>query len=297
MGDRLRRYFRQVGISCRKAAFPAILLTIGMMVACSIRQIELTPYHYILCLLFCYALSCIMTLIRDHTILMESIHRIHAELIGNTFGGFRRCDRIFSKAMQCYYAHQYRDALEYYLVIREESLTERENAVCSYYIGRCYHHMGCAGHARQYYETALAQGFDRNHALLFLARSSAECGDLDAAMTYYQPLLDEPPIAFPFLYTDVGFAYLRQKHPNEAMHWFQISIEKGANYAMALGGMAVACLYLRKTEESRVYYHKALLFHIEEAAYFKRFYADIYYETQGEVFTPGLPKEAAEHKE
>ncbi len=312
MGDRLRRYGKQLIKLAFQAALPA-LLTYGLLIGSFVLRglpddADFAPGVYLRILLACFLLIYIITCVMNYKQMIHAALRTDEHLIGRTFGGFRQQDRLFCDGMDAYAAKHPRSALEQFLAVQEFDLTPKETGVLSFYIGRCYQMLDCPSNAVTFYEKARENGFSAPFSTLFEARSCMECGDFDRSFELFQSLLEnDPPEEFFFLYTDIGFLFIRQKKPDEAEKWFQESIEKKQNYAFALSGMAIAALQKGDFPAAQDYHYKALINRLEDAVSFRRYFDETkrqmleqhpeWSEKTGAVKkTPKIPQEAAEPK-
>ena len=279
MGNWLRKYAAQLGKVAEKAAFWALLID-GVLIAGFVKRgapesAELNPLYYLELLLLCYGACFIATCVIEHRSLVRAAVRLDSELIGNVFGGLRKQDRLFSDGLEAYSKERARTALEHFLAVREYDLTDAETGVLSFYIGRCYQMLRCPSNAVSYFETAREKGFSAHYATLFEARSYAEGGDYERSLRLFQDLLENnPPEDFYFLYTDIGFLFIRQRKPDEAVEWFQQSIAKKQNYAFALSGMAIAALQKGDFITAQDYHYKALVNHLDEPAAFRKYFEE-----------------------
>ncbi len=277
MGDRLRRLTARVLNIAVKAAMPGIIIYSGLLISFVLRgtpgNAQFSPSMHLKLVLVSYLTALFATLVMEYKALQRAAVRVDEELIGNTFGGFRKPDKLFCAGMDCYMRDESRQALEQFLEVQKYELTEQETGVLSFYIGRCYQILGCPANAVPYYETAIRSGFPRHFAKLFQARSYSEGGDFERSFEAFQDLLDhDPPPEFYFLYTDIGYLFIKQKKPEQAIEWFQRSIEKRQNYAFALSGMAIASLQLGDFAAAKDYRYKALINQLSEPRQFRSYY-------------------------
>ena len=279
MGSMLRRYTAQLGKTAMAAAFPALVIYAVIVAFFGISGTphgkEMLPVNYVELLLLIYAASFIASCVLARQSLINAATRPDHDLIGDAFGGLRKQDKLFSDAMDAYIKERPRTALERFLAVREFELTDKELGVLSFYIGRCYQMLHCPSNAVGCYETAREKGFSEHYAKLFEARSLAEGGDYTRSFRLFNELLDNnPPDDFYFLYTDIGFLFIRQKLPEQAAEWFEKSIEKQQNYAFALSGMAIASLQKGDFAAAQDYHYKALVNHLDEPAAFRKYYEE-----------------------
>lgn len=280
MGDRLRKYTKQLGKLCAKAGLPALLIYAAVIGAMIFRGMPeenlLQPVMYLRLLLICFLIAFVAACVLHYKDMMQAILRTDEHLIGKNFGGFRKQDKLFCAGMESYSADRPREALEYFLAVQDEfELTDAESGVLSFYLGRCYQMLDCPSNAVTYYQTARTKGFSEPFAKLFEARSHAECGDFANSLALFEDLLEhDPPKEFFFLYTDIGYLYIKQKQPEQAEEWFRRSIELKQNYAFALGGMAIASLQKGNFADAQDYYYKALVNRLENAVGFRRYFEE-----------------------
>ena len=277
MGDRLRRLTARLLNIAFKAAMPGLIIYSGLLISLVARgvpkRINISPSVHLILVLTSYLTALFATLILEYREVQRAAVRVDEELIGETFRGFGKPDKLFCAGMDSYMRDEPRKALEQFLAVQDYDLTEQETGVLSFYIGRCYQILSCPSNAAPYYETAIRNGFPRHFAKLFQARCYSECGDFERSFTAFQDLLDhDPPPEFYFLYTDIGYLFLRQRKPEEAVEWFQRSIRERKNYAFALSGMAIASLQLGDFAAAKDYRYKALLNRLKEPSQFRSYY-------------------------
>lgn len=278
MGDRLRKYTKQLGKLSIKAGLPGMLIYAGLIGSFVIRgtpqQKEYQPIIYLRLLLACYLIAFLITCVLHYQEMIHAILRTDEQLIGKNFGGFRKQDKLFCSGLEAYSADHPREALEYFLAVQNDyKLTESESGVLSFYLGRCYQMLDCPSNAITYYQTARTKGFSETFAKLFEARSCAECGDFANSLALFEDLLEhDPPKEFFFLYTDIGYLFIKQKQPEQAEEWFQKSIDLKQNYAFALGGMAIAALQKGEFADAQDYHYKALVNHLDNAIGFRKYF-------------------------
>ncbi len=280
MGDRLRKYTKQLGKLAARAGLPGLLIYGILLGSFSLRDPsqygELQPIIYLRILIVCYLIVFAVTCALHYKDMVHAILRADEHLIGKNFGGFRKQDKLFCAGMEAYAADRPREALEYFLSVQNDfELTQTESGVLSFYLGRCYQMLDCPSNAITYYQSARENGFSEPFAKLFEARSYAECGDFTNSLSCFQDLLDnDPPAEFYFLYTDIGYLYIKQNQPEQAEEWFRKSIEHKQNYAFALGGLAIAALQNGNFSKAQEYHYQALINHLENAVGFRKYYEE-----------------------
>lgn len=278
MGDRLRKYKNQLLRLAFQAGLPGLLIY-GVLIGSFVvrgtpHDADFQPLVYLRLLLLCYAAAFIVTCVLHYKEMIHAILRSDEHLIGKNFGGFRKQDKLFCAGMEAYAADRPREALEYFLAVQKDfSLTESESGVLSFYLGRCYQLLDCPSNAVTYYQNARAKGFSEPFSKLFEARSCSECGDFQNSLKLFEDLLEnDPPKEFFFLYTDIGYLFIKQKQPDTAEEWFRKSIDKKQNYAFALGGMAIASLQKGDFAAAQDYHYKALVNRLENAVSFRKYF-------------------------
>lgn len=279
MGERFIKYQKQLFKLAGAAAFPALIL-FGGLVACFVIKgapggTDPAPLYYFRLLLLCYAASFIVTCVTEYKSLIHAATRADSDLIGRCFGSFRKQDRLFCEGMSLYSQDRARAALESFLQVKDYELTDSESGVLAFYIGRCYQMLKCPSNAVSFYQEAREKGFSAPYAMLFEARSHAEGGDYKTSLQLFTDLLEHnPPKDFYFLYTDIGFLFIRQKLPDQAAEWFEKSIAKKQNYAFALSGMAIASLQKGDFTAAQDYHYKALVNHLDDPNSFRKYFEE-----------------------
>lgn len=280
MGDRLRKYVRQLLRVALHAAMPALIIFAILLGSFVLRgtphNIDFPPLIYLRLLIICYATAFVTTCVLDARALVHAAERPDAHLIGKNFGGFRAVDKRFSEGLEAYAGNHIRQALDIFLDVQADfTLTAEEQGVLSFYLGRCYQILHCPSNAVTYYRKARDNGFSAPFSTLFEARSCAESGDFENAFTLFQQLIEnDPPKEFYFLYTDVGYLFLKQKKPDTAIEWFEKSITLKQNYAFALSGMAIASLQKGDFPAAQDYHYKALINRLEDPISFRKYYEE-----------------------
>lgn len=279
MGGRIRKYIRQLLRIAVVSGFPGIIIFVILLASFVLRgtphNVEFSPAVYLRLLGLCYASAFIATSVLEYRSLIHAATKADAHLIGKAFGGFRKQDKLFCDAMDLYAKDRIREALELYLQVQDYPLSDAETGVLSFYIGRCYQLLSCPSNAIPFYEKALNNGFSEPFAQLFKARSYADGGNFDESYRLFCDILEhDPPKEFYFLYTDIGFLYIRQKQPEQAEKWFQKSIAEMKNYAFALSGMAIASLQKGDFKAAQDFHYKALVNRLDNPSQFRRYYED-----------------------
>lgn len=276
---RTRKYLAQMLQISFHAAMPGIIIysiLLGSFVLQGLPQDAVfTPLIYLRLLLWCYLTALFATLLVELRSMTRLGNRGNEYLIGKHFGGFRKQDNLFSSAMDAFSNEYYRMALEEFLEVQKFELTTAETGVLSFFIGRCYQMLGCPANAITCFVKAREDGFSEPFSMLFEARCCVETGEYERSLTLFQQLLDHrPPREFYFLYTDIGFLYLRQQKPDEAIEWFRQSMYRRMNYAVALSGTAIAFLQKGDFRAANDYQVKALMNRMKDGAAFRKYFSE-----------------------
>lgn len=259
MGERFRRVFRYLFSLLIDSAAPAMLI-IGLLLSFLLGAPSLMPEdpQYYFFMLYCVIwIACAANVAAHRRMLPpKGTPEYHAAV--KLFGGNHRADKLFSKGIEAFVQSELPYALELFLQAYELPLKDSQKSACSYYIARCYHAMGCCSNARQFYAAADEGGFAPEYTLLFYARCCGHAGDVDASMELYRRLMELNAPRMELAEVDMGMMLLNNDRPKEALEWFRRAEQEGKSYADALGGIAVALLYLGDEDQSADYYRKAL---------------------------------------
>lgn len=280
MGDRLRKQGRRLLAAAWDAALPALVIFVTVLLSLQVRGIleenRIPLRTAVILLLLCYLTAYPIMLIL-HGDSYGTAQRVDASLIGNAFGSFSKRDKSFCKGLEYYAAASPHMALEHFLDVRDHyTLTEREKGICAFYIGRCYQLISCPSNAISNYREAYEKGFPEAESLLFLARSYCESGAFDESYDVYMDMLDRDlPAEFGYVYTDLGFLFLKQNQPEEAIPWFQKSIAKQMNFPYALGGLSVAMLQQGKFRKAKQYLTLAVTNRMPQARLFRQYFSEV----------------------
>ncbi|MCQ2418017.1 MAG: tetratricopeptide repeat protein [Oscillospiraceae bacterium] len=306
MGGSFRRYTKQLGKIAVLSGFPCTILFLILMAVLTAVQKEETVFSPLLALRFlavCYAAGFFLTCVVKYQSLIHAAIRPDAHLIQKNFNGLRMQDRMFCDGMDQYAQNHPRQALDYFLEVQKMELTASESGVLSFYIGRCYQLLNCPSHAISYYQKAGENGFSKPFAQLFEARSQAESGCFEESYRLFCDILEhDPPKEFYFLYTDIGYLFVKQKMPDQAEEWFQRSIQEKQNYAFALSGMAIVSLQRGQFKAAQDYHYRALVNKLENPTAFLHYYEDtktlmLNAHPEWDSQTGCVPAEAAEQTE
>lgn len=202
-------------------------------------------------------------------------HQFDDDLIGNAFTGINRKSRRFEKGLNLFHKNNFRMALEAFTDLgREENgLSKQETAVNEFYRGRCYDILDAYPNAIICYKNAQENGFYIPELPIFIARCYSINGDPKRAMAIYESLMDEKNYKYSHkLRCEMGNVYLKEYDGEEALKWFNDSIERHEDYANALGGAAIANVLLGKYEEAEKLYKLAITHNIDNPVDFIKYY-------------------------
>ncbi len=275
MGDVLRRYLSVIGRSVKKAALPALLVGYGLALCFYISGQELDLSTLAALVALSHLMFSLCGFLYEMTMRNFRIERLDLEIIGRTFSGMRRIDRMFCNALTMLSEENPVEALDLLLELEKAELTEQERMLVLFYTARCYQLTGYTANSIQRYHAAQALGMQNDYLFLFLGRSLTEGGEYEEAEACYQTLLQRETRSFFCVRTDLGMLFLRQRKGSMALRWFTESMNRHENYAFALGGCALSYLLLGDPEQSRTYYEKAILNQIPDLEGFQAYYQEV----------------------
>jgi tetratricopeptide (TPR) repeat protein len=192
--------------------------------------------------------------------------------------GGKRC-RLFHKAYRCYQESDFNEALNIFNEIKDYNLREREGAVLSFYIGRCYQFMGYSTNASMHFRDSIDKGIEVDEVYTLCGREMVSCGNFSAAEEVYNELLKKGSDS-DYIYTDMGMLYIKANEPEKALEAFSTSIKKHYNYAFAMGGCALAYLLKKDAANAKFFFGQAVLNNIDDVEGFTEYYVSVA-ETQG----------------
>lgn len=198
------------------------------------------------------------------------------ELISGGFrAGLKR--KVLISAVEKLREGEFNDALEIFRDLKDESLTDSEQGVLSFYTAICYNHMGYPTNAGHAAAEAAEKETCLPDSLLMAARNFSLAGSRGTAEEYYERLLPiaEEKLIFPFIYNEMGKVYIADSKPEKARYSFGKAMENGLDPVTAQGGMALACLMEKKTDEACEWYRLALISGISDPEGFKRYCGQI----------------------
>lgn len=182
--------------------------------------------------------------------------------------------KLFRKANMLFEGDSVVDALNLFKDINTDKLTNREKAVLSYYIGRCYQLTGYPANAAIAYGDAIDGGYPDDLVYIFAARCESFNKNYEKSLEYYNTLL-ENKTAIDYVYTDIGMMYLKANDGAKALEAFEKSIELNVNSTFAEGGCALAYLLMGELEKSKDFYNRALLNGVDDEEGFKQYYDEV----------------------
>lgn len=202
-------------------------------------------------------------------------HRYDSDLIGRNFVGISKKSRLFRQSVENIFTRHVNTALNGFKELEENysgELEDGEKPLVAFYTARCYDLMQYYPNAAIYYNKAASLGMKSDVLIMLTARCKGEMGDMKEAQSLYDSLSANGPLRM-FVRTDIGRLYLRRNDAENALKWYQDSINRHENYAEALGGAAIANVMLHNFDKAAEQYKAALLNHIPDpksyAAYYK----------------------------
>lgn len=260
MNERFRRVFRYLFSLLLVSSAPAMLI-IGLLLSFLLGAPSLMPEdpQYYFFMLYCVIwISCAAN-VAAHKRMMPAKGTLEYHTAVDVFGGNRHTDKLFSKAMAAFVQNEIHYALELFLQVYALPLNDAQKSACAYYIARCYQTMQFPANARQFFAAADEGGFAPEYTLFFYARCCGRMGDVEDSLRLYERLAKVGGLYSEVIETDIGMMLTHNDRHEEALEWFRRAEQSGKSYANALGGIAVALLFLGSEEESAEYYRKAML--------------------------------------
>ncbi len=285
MGEKLRLWLREMQSAAKRATCPAFLLSLLFALWNLFSgQTDMDSRDYSVLWLYVLLYALVICTVIEYRLDLDrkryAFGRVDERLLGSLFGGWSKKDRLFCRSLNCLsMEHHPSKALQGFLAVLEQDLTDAERAACCFYTGQCYAACGCWLNATQYYRTAGDLGFHPPVQQLLLSRALTAMGEYDEAasvlLTLEQLPDNQKDPELCCVCTDLGFVYLKKKDGASACTWFRTAMERGENYSTALGGMAAACCLTGEAEKSQNFYQRALLNGIPDPESFKQYYASI----------------------
>ena len=204
----------------------------------------------------------------------NAFHRFDEDIIGNAFTGLDKNSVMFEKGVEALHELYIHHALDIFTDINSSGrhFSKHEEAVLSFYRGRCYNLLGIFPNAVICYDNAAECGLDIPALPLFTARCCIETGDTERALSILMEMLDSSSPNSTGVRAEIGKLYLRLGNGEAALKWFNDSIEHGQCYADSLGGIALANIILHNNEKAEEFKRAALLNHITNPKGFIEYY-------------------------
>ena len=208
---------------------------------------------------------------------LKIFHRYDEDIIGGAFTGFDKKSRIFEAGVHTFHSCDFRGALEIFTELDASDLTRssEEQAVVSFYRGRCYQIMGIYPNALINYEKAEENGFTLAEMPIFRARCLAESGNTKKAVEVLMKLVDSDHYYSSRARYEIGNIYLKLNDGETALKWYNEAIERRESYAAALGGAAIAYNLLKEFDKASEYFRLAMLNNIEDPHGFTNYFEEV----------------------
>lgn len=273
--NKLKYLLRRFSQNLRKAVVTALstmmVIIIAVMFTVSLTDGPDLMSVAFVTLLFIAGLTLVFALL--FTVLPA--HRYDSDLIGKNFTGVSKKCRIFRSSVENIFARRVNMALNGFKELEEnytDNMEEGEKALVAFYTARCYDLMQYYPNASIYYSKAAGLGMKSDVLTMLTARCRGEMGDMKEAQSLYESLSPKSALRM-FIRTDIGRLYLHRNDAENALKWYQDSINRHENYAEALGGAAIANVMLHNFDKAAEQYKAALLNHIPDpksyAVYYK----------------------------
>lgn len=271
----IKYLFRRFTQNLRKAAAAALSSVTAMIVILLFVMSLADVPHMLSFAVGFFLLVVILIFTFDVIFMLLPAHRYDSDIIGRNFTGASRKARLFRSSVESIFAHKVNYALNGFMELDEkyaDSMNDGEKALTAFYTGRCYDLMRYYPNASRYYDKASSLGMKTDVLTMLTARCKGEMGDMKEAKAIYDTIDKKCPLSM-FVRTDIGRLYLRRNDAENALKWYQESIDNHENYAEALGGAAIANVMLHNFDKAAELYKAALLNHIPDpksyAAYYK----------------------------
>ncbi len=195
-------------------------------------------------------------------------------IIGHCFSGFDRASLLFRRGMRCLADNSLADSLRMLLGVDEYRLNTKEKAILYFYTGVCYRNMGYPTNAAAYFIRSGENGLDIPDVRLNALRCYCRAGSIHDAENIFTEMCSDnlDRDYFNFLYTEMGMMFVRADDPDEAVKYFEKSIELDMDKASATGGLAVASLLKGDLDSGMRYFRKALIANIPDRKGFLEFF-------------------------
>ena len=270
----LKYLFRRFTQNLRKAAAAALSsVTVIIVILLFVMSLTDVPHMFSFAMGFFIAVVGLI-FIFGIVFMMLPAHRYDSDIIGRNFTGPSRMARLFRHSVESIFARRVNYALNGFMKLDEkysDSMNNDEKALTAFYTGRCYDLMRYYPNASRYYDKAASLGMKTDVLTMLIARCKGEMGDMKEAKAIYDTIDSKCPLSM-FVRTDIGRLYLRRNDAENALKWYQESIDNHENYAEALGGAAVANVMLHNFDKAAELYQAALLNHIPDPNSYSAYY-------------------------
>lgn len=270
--DKMKSFFRLLYRAIKNASFPILVFLFGgilLVVSFSDNNVVRNTYAFIVFTAIIWLLT-VLFLAMNNLLFAPSA----SSVFENCFTGIKKSSRVFKKALKSLTSESYNAALQAFQQLMDMKITDKEKSVLYYFTARCYHKMGYPSNAVKYYDLAIENNFGSTDAYYNAARCCTANGMYAEAEDYYTRLHKADPDA-DYYYTELGMLEIKKENAEKALQYFVYSIKNKYNYAIALGGAAVACLLLHRFDESRAYYCSAIVNDISDIDSFTTYYKSI----------------------
>lgn len=208
---------------------------------------------------------------------LKIFHRYDEDIIGGAFTGLDKKSRIFEAGVHTFHSGDFRGALDIFTELDASDLprSREEQAIVSFYRGRCYQIMGIYPNAIINYDKAEENGFTLAEMPVFRARCLAESGDTKRAVDILLKLVDSDHQYSSRARLEIGNIYLKLNDGETALKWYNEAIERRESYASALGGAAIAYNLLKDFDKASEYFRLAMLNNIEDPHGFTNYFEEV----------------------
>ena len=188
-------------------------------------------------------------------------HLYDEDIIGDAFTGLKRSSMIFENGFELFRNEEFRAALEIFTDLQndDKKLSQKEISVLDFYRGRCYDILGASPNALICYKKCRTNGFFIPELPIFTGRCLGRIGSTDKAEEIFKSYMRDDYIYHDRMRFEIGNMYLKANKCEEALKWFNESIEEHEAYADSLGGAAIACVMLGRCSEGKEFFRQSLI--------------------------------------
>ena len=194
-----------------------------------------------------------------------------SNLIKNSFKCMSARNSAFHLGVERLRSGRFAEALEFFDTAAEYELKQREEALICFYKAECYRFMGYNTNAAIWYVKSLENEIGEDFVYILGARCYTNAASYSSAMELYRTA-EQKGFLYDCIYTDMGMCCLKAEKPDEALSYFNLSVQTGRNLAFALGGCAIAYIMKKDVETSRDFYCKALVSGMTDVKGFIEYY-------------------------